>query len=156
PAKNGHNNFSRATVTLKSGSEITPIPIRWRWQGWLAEGKLEILAGAVSTGKTTIAIALAATITSGGKWPDGTQAEAGDVLVWSGEDDPEDTLLPRFLAAGGVRERIHFVKGVIEQGKDRQFDPSTDRTALALAAQSIACLKMIIVDPVVLMVAGDS
>jgi putative DNA primase/helicase len=156
PARNGHDSSGGATVTLVSGSEIAPIAIRWLWHGWLAEGKLEILAGAVSTGKTTIAIALAATITSGGRWPDGTQAEAGDVLVWSGEDDPEDTLLPRFLAAGGVRERVHFVKGVIEQGKPRAFDPSTDMRALALAAQSITSLKMIIVDPVVLMVAGDS
>jgi putative DNA primase/helicase len=156
PAKNGQDISGGTTVTLVSGSEIAPIAIRWLWYGWLAEGKLEILAGAVSTGKTTIAIAFAATITSGGKWPDGTQADAGDVMVWSGEDDPEDTLLPRFLAAGGVRERIHFVKGVIEQGKPRAFDPSTDMPALALAAQSIASLKMIIVDPVVLMVAGDS
>jgi putative DNA primase/helicase len=154
PAKNGHDNDT--TVALMQGSEIAPIAIRWLWYGWLAEGKLEILAGAVATGKTTIAIDLAATITRGGKWPDGTQVEPGDVLVWSGEDDPEDTLLPRFVAAGGVRERIYFVKGVIEQGKPRAFDPSTDMTALALAAQSITALKLIIVDPVVLMVAGDS
>ena len=143
-------------VTLVKGSDIEPIAIKWLWEGWLAAGKLAILAGAVATGKTTIAIAFAATITSGGRWPDGTRAEVGDVLVWSGEDDCEDTLLPRFLAAGGVRERIHFVRGVTEQGKARAFDPSTDMPALALAARSIASLKMIIVDPVVLMVAGDS
>jgi hypothetical protein len=145
-----------ATVTIMKGSEIAPIAIRWVWTGWLAERKLEILAGAVSTGKTTIAIDLAATETRGGKWPDGTQAQAGDVLIWSDEDDPEDTLLPRFLAAGGVRERIHFVKGVIVDGKKRPFDPSIDMGALMTAAQSIPHLKMVIVDPVVLMVAGDS
>jgi hypothetical protein len=145
-----------ATVTLVKGSEIAPIAIQWIWPGWLATGKLEILAGAVSTGKTTIAIDLAAKVTSGGKWPDRTQVEAGDVLVWSGEDDPEDTLLPRFLAAGGVRERIHFVKGVVVNDRKRLFDPSTDMEALLAAAQSIPNMKMVIVDPVVLMVAGDS
>ena len=144
------------TVALMNGSEIAPIAVRWIWKGWLAEGKLEILAGAVSAGKTTIAIDLAATITSGGKWPDGTKAEIGDVLIWSGEDDPEDTLLPRFLAAGGVREHIHFVKGVLVDGKKRPFDPSTDMTALLAAARTIPDLKLVIVDPVVLMVAGDS
>jgi len=145
-----------AIASLVKGSEIEPVAYRWIWKGWLAEGKLEILAGAVATGKTTIAIDWAATVTRGGKWPDGTTAEAGDVLVWSGEDDPEDTLLPRFLAAGGVRERIHFVKGVVVDGRNRPFDPSTDMGALMMAAQSIPSLKMVIVDPVVLMVAGDS
>src|SRR5262249_44350388 len=94
-----HSGGFPATVTLVNGFEMVPVAIRWIWSGWLAEGKLEILAGAITTGKTTLAIHWAATITSGGRWPDGSQAEAGDVLVWSGEDDPEDTLLPRFLAA---------------------------------------------------------
>src|SRR5262249_41248690 len=151
-----HSDGFAATVTRVKGSEIAPVAIRWIWSGWLAEGKLEILAGAVTTGKTTLAIELGATITGAGKWPDGSQAEAGDVLVWSGEDDPEDTLLPRFLAAGGVRERIHFVKGVIVDGKKRPFDPSTDMAALMSAARAIPNLKLVIVDPVVLMVAGDS
>src|SRR5215471_7695564 len=145
-----------ATVTIANGTEIQPSAARCVWPGWLAAGKLEILAGAVATGKTTIAIDLAATITSGGRWPDGSQAEAGDVLVWSGEDDPEDTLLPRFLAAAGARERIHFVRGVVDGGKKRPFDPSTDMAALTTAARAIASLKLVIVDPVVLMVAGDS
>ena len=64
--------------------------------------------------------------------------------------------MPRFLAAGGVRERIHFVKGVIVDGIRRPFEPSTDMGALTTAGQSIANLKMVIVDPIVLMVAGDS
>jgi putative DNA primase/helicase len=145
-----------ATVTIVNGTEIQPAAIRWIWSGWLAEGKLEILAGAVATGKTTLALELAATVTRGGRWPDRTRAEAGDVLVWSGEDDPEDTLLPRFLAAGGVRECIHFVRGVVVGGKSRAFDPSTDMSGLTSAAQAIPNLKMVIVDPVVLMVAGDS
>lgn len=149
------NGFPARVTTVK-GSEIKPIAVQWVWDGWLAKGKLEILAGAVATGKTTIVIDLAATVTRGGKWPDGTQAEAGDVLIWSGEDDPEDTLLPRFLAAGGVCERIHFVKSVAADGKKRPFDPSIDMGALATAAGSVPNLKMVIVDPVVLMVAGDS
>ena len=145
-----------ARVSIVKGSDIDPIAIRWIWPGWLAEGKLEILAGAVATGKTTLAIELAATVTRGGRWPDESRATTGGVLVWTGEDDPEDTLLPRFLAASGVRERIHFVKGVIVNGKRRTFDPSTDMGELTTAACAIPDLKMVIVDPVVLMVAGDS
>jgi hypothetical protein len=157
-ASNGKAHASEfpATATIVNGSKIKPVAVWWVWNGWLAKGKLHILGGAVSTGKTTLAISFAATITRGGWWPDGTRAEAADVLVWSAEDDPDDTLLPRFLAAGGVQERIHFVEDVIVDGRKRAFDPSTDMDALLAAARSIPSLSMIIVDPVVLMVSGDS
>ena len=49
-------------VTLMSAHEIAPEPIQWLWEGWLAEGKFHILGGAPGTGKTTLALALAATI----------------------------------------------------------------------------------------------
>src|SRR6516162_7151968 len=48
-----HGEDFLPTVTLLKGSEIEPVAVRWIWRGWLAEGKLEILAGAVATGKTT-------------------------------------------------------------------------------------------------------
>jgi putative DNA primase/helicase len=48
------------------------------------------------------------------------------------------------------------VNGVIASGKKRPFDPSSDMPALMMAAQTIPNLKLVIVDPVVLMVAGDS
>src|SRR4051812_20088701 len=55
-----------------SGESITLRSVAWRWKGYVANGKMHLLAGAVTTGKTTIAINLGATISSGGKWPDGT------------------------------------------------------------------------------------
>ena len=61
-----------------------------------------VLVGGPGTGKTTAALSMAATVTSGGHWPDGNRCPMGDVLVWSGEDDPSDTLLPRLIAAGAV------------------------------------------------------
>lgn len=143
-------------VVLTCGDTITPEPVRWLWHGWLALGKLAILAGAPGTGKTTIALAVAATVTTGTYYPDGTRAALGDVLVWSGEDDPADTLLPRLLAAGADRGRVYFVGHVRERGEVRPFDPSTDTPALLQAAKRLPDLKLILVDPVVSAVAGDS
>ena len=62
-------------VVLVNGSTLTPQPVRWLWEYWLALGKLHILAGAPGQGKTTIAIAAMATVTIGGRWPDGTRCE---------------------------------------------------------------------------------
>ena len=146
----------RSQVVLISGSELTPEPVRWLWHEWLALGKLHILAGAPGQGKTTIAIAFAATITGGGRWPDGSRCEPGNVLIWSGEDDPADTLLPRLLAAGADRSKCHFVIGTRIQGEMQSFDPARDMAALELEALRIGGIKLLIVDPVVSAVAGDS
>src|SRR5262245_33293584 len=73
-------------VEILPATAFTAESICWVWPGWLARGKFHLLAGAPGTGKTTIGISAAATITTGGRWPDGTAAERGDVLIWTGED----------------------------------------------------------------------
>lgn len=143
-------------VILANGADLTPEPVRWLWNGWLALGKLHILAGAPGQGKTTIALAIAATITNGGRLPDGSRTDSGNVLIWSGEDDPADTLLPRLLAAGAKRERCFFVQGSRIAGEVQPFDPSRDMAALERQAQAIGGVKLLIVDPVVSAVTGDS
>ncbi len=147
-----------AGVTLVRADGIIPESIAWLWGGWLAQGKLEVLAGAPGTGKTTLALALAATLTTGGRWPDGTRAALGEVLIWSGEDTQRDVLVPRLIAAGADRSRVHFVASYTdERGKPRAFDPAVDMDALSdrLATMDPAPV-LLIVDPLVSAVAGDS
>lgn len=143
-------------VSLIHASNLKPEPIRWLWDGWLACGKLHVLAGAPGTGKTTIALALAATVTIGGRWPDGSRCEPGSVLVWSGEDDPTDTLLPRLLAAGADPARVFFVGDVRADDEIRSFDPARDMQALQIEAARVGDVRLMIIDPVVNAVAGDS
>ena len=143
-------------VILLCGSDLKPEPVQWLWYEWLAKGKLHLLAGAPGQGKTTIAIAFAATVTSGGRWPDGSKCEVGNVLVWSGEDDPADTLLPRLMASGGDRSRVYFVDSTRIAGESLSFDPARDMKALQAAADKIGDVRLLIVDPIVSAVAGDS
>ena len=143
-------------VELICATDLEPKPIHWIWNNWLAAGKFHILVGAPSTGKTTIALNLAATITRGGQWPDGTTCQPGNLLIWSGEDNPQDTLLPRLLAHQADRSRIYFVAGVNENNKPRTFDPSRDISKLYDKAIEIGKVHLIIVDPVVNVVSGDS
>lgn len=143
-------------VVLLCGDSLTPQPISWLWRDWLALGKMHLLAGAPGQGKTTIAITFAATVTAGGRWPDGTRCDPGNVLIWSGEDDPADTLLPRLLAAGADRSRVYFVTGSRINGELQAFDPARDMPALQAQAERIGDIRLIIVDPVVSAVTGDS
>ncbi|MEK6210788.1 MAG: AAA family ATPase [Pseudomonadota bacterium] len=144
------------TVNLIRASDLKPEPIDWLWREYLACGKLHIIAGAPGAGKTTIALAFAATLTSGGRWPDGTRAEPGNALIWSGEDDPKDTLLPRLIAMGADSSRVYFVGDTRADGKSRPFDPARDMSNLEREAQRIEHVRLFIVDPIVNAVAGDS
>ena len=143
-------------VELRRASDIECKPIRWLWPGWLARGKLHILAGAPGTGKTTIALALAAAVSSGKAWPSGTSAPVGNVLIWSGEDDAADTIVPRLKAAGADLSRIFIIGDTREGDETRAFDPATDLAALEHEADRIGNIALLIADPVVSAVAGDS
>ena len=101
----------------------------------------------------------AAAVTRGAAWPDGALAEQGDVVIWSGEDDPADTLIPRLMAADADLKRIHIIAGAMDEGDERSrpFDPASD---MELLHDQIALMKpapaLLIVDPIVSAVAGDS
>ena len=125
-------------IKITMGANMEPQTIAWLWPGWLAHGKLHILAGRPGSLKTTTAMDFAATETVGGQWPDGSPASAGNVLVWSGEDAIDDTLLPRFMAAGGDRTRVSFISGVEEDGKTRSFDPARDMESSSPSAAKSA------------------
>lgn len=144
-------------VLLTCGSDLTPEPVCWLWPYWLALGKLHILAGPPGQGKTTIAAGnIAATVSIGGRWPDGSRCDPGNVLIWSGEDDPADTLLPRLIAAGADRSRCFFVSGARVDGVVQPFDPARDLGHLLAAVEQVGGIRLLIVDPVVSAVTGDS
>ncbi len=144
------------SVNLICGTSIKPEPIEWIWKHWIAAGKLHVFAGAPGTGKTTMALCFVATVTIGGRWPDGTIATKGNVLIWSGEDDNADTLAPRLIACGADMRKVFFVGSVSDIDGHRAFDPSTDMQALADAARRVGNVKLILVDPIVSAVTGDS
>jgi putative DNA primase/helicase len=141
-------------VDIVKASLIKPEAYKWLWPGWLAGGKLHILGGIAGTAKTTIALSFAAILSRGGKWPDGTQAPPAESLIWSGEDDPADTIIPRLMAMGADLSKIQILRGMNDSGGKRPFDPGKDIDALCNAR--LDGVKLLICDPVVSAVPGDS
>ncbi|MBP6900886.1 MAG: AAA family ATPase [Burkholderiaceae bacterium] len=142
-------------VRLLRGDAVALEPVRWAWRGFLPLGMLTILGGAPGCGKTTIALSLAAIITRAGPWPDGSRCAAvGDVIVWSGEDAPTVTAA-RLRAAGADMTRVHFVDG-ITGGEGEPFDPGRDMALLEATAERLAAPRLLILDPIVSAVTGDS
>lgn len=143
-------------VVLTRADTVKITAVRWLWPDWLARGKLHLIAGAPGTGKTTIALAVAATLTHGGTWPDGAHAPAGTVVIWSGEDDPTDTLAPRLLAAGADMSRVHLIEGAVIDDQRCPFDPARDLPALSATLTGLRDVALLIVDPIVSAIAGDN
>jgi putative DNA primase/helicase len=150
------NNSSTPYAILTRGSDVEPTIVDWLWNGWMAAGKLHLIGGAPGTGKTTLATSLAATVSCGGLWPDGTQATAGSVVFWSGEDDNADTLNPRLRAAGANMSCVFTIDGVREGDTRYPFDPARDMEALRSALKDIPDVRLIVIDPVVSAINGDS
>lgn len=142
-------------VKLTRASTVSIKPIDWLWNGWIARGKFNVLAGQAGTGKTTIALSIASTITNGGMFPDGSKSPIGSVLIWSGEDGISDTLIPRLIAVGANLEKVHFLDDVIADFENRSFNPATDMQGLLFKAYEIEDLALLILDPIVNAVTGD-
>lgn len=139
-------------------SKIAAQAINWLWAGWLPLGKLTILAGAGGCGKTNLLLALISTITNKGTFPDGTKCDtSGKVLIYSTEDDPNDTLLPRLIANGADLSKIDFIAGRInEKGEREPFDPTKDLPLLYDYAKQNPDIKLLMIDPIISAVGGDA
>jgi putative DNA primase/helicase len=133
-------------------------PTDWVWDASIARGEIHLIAGAPESGKTTIALAFAATLSSGWHWPNGTVATAGNVVIWTGEDNPAKTIKPRLVQMGADPKRIWIVQGKRdENGKLIPFNPATDLPLLAAIAKEIeGGVDMLIIDPIVSVVVGRS
>jgi putative DNA primase/helicase len=156
PQPNGEAIGANWTIALTRASGIEPEPISWLWQGWLACGKLHILAGIPGVGKSTIAFKIAAVVSAGSRWPDGSAAKQGNVIIWSGEDNYADTLVPRLEASGADLTRVFFAGEMICGKERRPFDPARDIAALQAAIEAASGASLIIIDPIVSATAADS
>lgn len=151
------NNALKNDLKIVSMQDVEATAISWLWAGWLPLGKMTILAGAGGCGKTNISLALIATITTCGVFPDGMQCEnSGKVLIYSTEDDPSDTLKPRLIANGANVSKVSFIAGrVNKEGKLESFDPAKDFPKIEQYIIENPDLKLLMIDPIISAVSGD-
>src|SRR5437870_6295798 len=110
-----HVSIQRGSPMMMSAQEAirlqkpAPRPVPWLWPGRIAAGRLTLIDGEPDQGKSFVTLGLAARLTAGHTLPDGSRSsEPFSVLLLSGEDNREDTIVPRLLAAGADLQRVHF------------------------------------------------
>jgi putative DNA primase/helicase len=147
-------------LAVRRVSEIEAQAVRWLWPTRIARGKITIIAGHPGLGKSQLALAVAATVTTGGQWPiTGGRAERGSALILSAEDDAADTIRPRLEAACADLTRCHVIEAVHDIGDDRQvrrrgFSLATDLDRLASELDRIGDVAIVVIDPITAYLGG--
>ncbi len=142
-----------------AASRLNALPVTWLWPERIAIGALTVLAGDPGLGKSLIALDLAARVSRGAPWPDGTPNPGGSVLVIAAEDAPDTAIVPRLMAAGADCTKIH----ILERVSAVACDGSVQQRDFALAADTDALLgklrmldepRLVIVDPIAAYLSG--
>jgi putative DNA primase/helicase len=145
---------------VQRASEIEAKPITWLWPNRIAIGKQTLIAGDPGLGKSQLTAFLAAVVTTGGDWPCGEgRAEKGRAIMSSAEDDAEDTIVPRLIAAGADCDQIDIVKAVTsDDGRGnktrRMFHLQEDLAKLEGQLAKSDDVRLVIIDPITAYLGG--
>lgn len=139
----------RTGGVLVNLGDVEARPVLWLWPGRIALGKVALVAGDPSLGKSLITLDMAARVSSGTTWPDNAaNAGVGGVVVLTAEDDLGDTVVPRLQAAGADRGRVRALTAVNVGERTRTFDLGRDVEVLAEAIHATPECRLVIVDPI--------
>lgn len=144
-------NLAPGFATLEStcAADEAVEAIDWIWFGRYAIGKIGLLVGLPDEGKGLTLSDIIARITRASPWPcNEGQAPLGNVILLTAEDDINDTVVPRLLAAGTDLHRVTIVKMMHEAGKQRMFSLVSDLGALRQKVVEIGDVRMIVIDPI--------
>lgn len=79
-------------LELIKASDVEIKEVEWLWYPYIPYGKVTVLQGDSGDGKSTFVLNLAAMLSRG---------EPVNIIYQSSEDDADDTIVPRFVKAGG-------------------------------------------------------
>lgn len=148
-------NGARSTAVVRRLSDVESQPLAWLWPGRIPLGKLTLLAGDPGLGKSFLTCDIAARISTGNGWPDGSAGgEVGSVIMLNCEDDAADTIRPRLDAAGADLSRVFVLDAIDETvsefgaAKRRAFSLERDIPTLETMLQQQSDCRLIVIDPI--------
>ena len=129
-------------------ASLVPERLEWLWPPLLSLGNLSLLVGDPDSGKSLLALDIAARVTRGAEWPGGGAGLRGDVLLLAREDDHARTVRPRLEAAGADFGRVHILNGVESAKGQAAFSLARDHRALAAWLGEWPQARLLVLDPV--------
>lgn len=143
---------SKAKPKLVCFKDVAPREISWLWENRVAAGRVTLIVGMPGCGKSFVTCDMAARVSTGKAWPDGSPCERGNVLFITAEDDPGDTIRPRLDAHAADVSRVFILQGKLlpnENGEPDEVCLSLQDVALIeQAMQEIGNVRLIVIDPI--------
>jgi hypothetical protein len=142
-------------LMTETADKIKMRRVRWLWPNRIAV-KLNLIVGNPDEGKSLTTEYIVACVTTGRDWFDGKNLNSpSEALMFCGEDDWDDTICPRLVAAGCDLSKVHRPKFAVFT--DGQEDQPPEERAMRLD-QDIKMIeewlsehpnvRLIIVDPI--------
>lgn len=143
---------SKNEVGLVTMDKVEAKPMAWLWPGRLMAKGLNVVTGLMGQTKGFFMVDVAAKITRGAKWEDGSGHAPRGSVVWVGnEDDPATVLRPRLDAAGADPAKVHYVPGIRSAADADDFRPLSigqDLVKIGAALDRVPDCRMIVLDPI--------
>lgn len=115
-----------SAIHWTSLSEVQSKPVQWLWEGRVPFGKLTLLDGEPGSGKSLLALDLAARVSRGATMPISRVKSQGpaNVVIYNDDDNIADTIRPRLEAAGADVNRVRIVDGEMTAAEVQDLRPA--------------------------------
>jgi putative DNA primase/helicase len=134
-----------------TAAQVKPKKLKWLWPDRVTSNKITLYSGNPDNGKSLAAIDLVARVTAGMNFPDCVNVlEPSEVLMLLGEDDEDDTAVPRLMSAGADLGKVHFPEGIkragVNDGSEVRLD--IDLPVLEAFLDAHPAIRLIVIDPI--------
>ena len=139
-------------LEVVSLADVEPRSVMWLWPDKIPLGTVTVIYGEAAMGKTSLVLDLAARVSSGTAWPDGTRGPGmGEVLILNGEDHLNEVIVPRLTGSDAdltnivATTRIQVGAGT-QSSHQRRFSLERDLPALRQQLDSLCAGELVIID----------
>lgn len=138
---------------LERFSERKSAQVSWLWPGRIARGAITLLAGDPGLGKSLLTLDIAARVSRGSDWPDGARGpeRPGSVVLLSGEDNLETTILPRLEAMDADMSQFVTVEPQRDDwhvAEPPSFELDRDMDELRRTVGRLGDCGLVVLDPI--------
>jgi hypothetical protein len=90
--------------------DVNPEVVNWLWEDRIAIGFISLFAGRTGVGKSFVLCDIAARLSTGREFPDGSPARPVSGTLFISEDPYQYVLVPRLIELGADRKKIGFMR----------------------------------------------
>jgi putative DNA primase/helicase len=140
-----------AEMMSHTAAQVKPKKLKWLWPDRVTSNKITLYSGNPDNGKSLAGIDLVARVTAGMNFPDCVNTlPPSEVLMLLGEDDEDDTAVPRLISAGADLTKVHFPEGIkrsgVNDGSEVRLD--IDLPVLEAFLDTHPAIRLIVIDPI--------